>query len=147
VVFRVLTTCSLAGGYQCFGVTYRLHLQGRSSYQHFGGKYCFHIQDRNETVRILKVPGLEFNLLLHNIVKWRCKVSVQNIFTSTMKMEAKRFSETLVTSHKTTRRHNPEALSWYLHRRENPRSQFIVIILMLYFSIPYLRVYKPHLYF
>jgi hypothetical protein len=42
-----------------------------------------------------------------------------------LKMEALPSSETLVSRHNTTRRHNPEDLGLNLHRRENLESQFI----------------------
>jgi hypothetical protein len=42
--------------------------------------------------------------------------------TSTLKMEAARSSETLLSNHHTTRHNNPANLEFYLHRRENLKS-------------------------
>jgi len=46
----------------------------------------------------------------------------------TLKMEAARTSETLVSYHNTTLRHSPEDLDMNLHRRENLKSRFKLIL-------------------
>jgi hypothetical protein len=54
VVFRVLTPCDLVGGYQCFGGTYRLHLQGDD-----GGDTLLSFRFKYSTQRhVLKYPNL-----------------------------------------------------------------------------------------
>jgi hypothetical protein len=44
----------------------------------------------------------------------------------TLKMEAEKFSETLVTYHNTIRHHNPEDLELNVHRRENKTPGIII---------------------
>jgi hypothetical protein len=70
-------------------------------YQRFGGTCHFHFQRRSHFTSIFRVEVI-----------------------STVKMDVIRSSELLVTSYKTTRRHNPEYHSRHLHRHENLKSQY-----------------------